>query len=253
MNDIFSDLLDIYIMIYLDDILIYSNNMLEHHQYIKEVLKHFCKASFYAKVEKCELHSKSAKYLRYILSSFCLTMSDNKVKIIQDWPELEKVKDIQYFLGFTNFYHQLIFSYSDIVIPLTCLIQKDIPWKFDFLCYDNFNSLKKAFTFAPILTHWMSDAQLIVETNTSDYTLATNLSIVNEENKVHLVVFYFCTFTIAELNYDTHDKELLTIFKAFKIWWHYLEGLVYSIDIVTNHKNFEYFSTTKILTWRQAW
>jgi len=64
----------------------------------------------------------------------------------------------------------------------------------------------------------MSDAQLIVETNTSDYILVTNLSIVNEENKVHLVVFYFCTFTIAELNYDTHDKKLLTIFEAFKIW-----------------------------------
>jgi len=64
----------------------------------------------------------------------------------------------------------------------------------------------------------MSNAQLIVETDTSDYILATILSIVNEENKVHLVTFYSCTFTMVELNYDTHDKELLTIFEVFKIW-----------------------------------
>jgi len=80
-------------------------------------------------------------------------MSNDKVKIIQDWPEPKKVKDIQFFLDFTNFYHQFIFNYSDIVIPLTCLIQKNIPWKFNSFCQDAFNSLKKAFTSTPILTY----------------------------------------------------------------------------------------------------
>ena len=83
-NNIFSNLLDVCIMIYLDDILIYSNNMSEHYQHIKKVLKHFCKASLYAKVEKCKFHSESIEYLEYILSSSGLTMSDNKVKIVQD-------------------------------------------------------------------------------------------------------------------------------------------------------------------------
>ena len=82
MNDIFSNLLDVCVI--LDDILIYLNNMAEHHQYIKEVLKHLRKAGLYAKAEKCEFHSKSVEYLRYILSPSGLTMSDNKVKIIQD-------------------------------------------------------------------------------------------------------------------------------------------------------------------------
>ncbi len=80
-------------------------------------------------------------------------MSDDKIKIIQDWLELKKVKDIQFFLGFTNFYYRFIFNYSDIVISLTHLTQKDISWKFDSSCQDAFNSLKKAFTSAPILTH----------------------------------------------------------------------------------------------------
>ena len=93
-NNIFSNLLDIYIIIYLDDILIYSNNISEHYWYVKEVLKHLCKASLYIRVEKCKFHSKLVEYLEYILSSSGLTMSDNKVKIIQDQLEFKKVKDI---------------------------------------------------------------------------------------------------------------------------------------------------------------
>ena len=87
-----------------------------------------------------------------------------------------------------------------------------------------------------------------MKTNASDYALAVILSIVNEDNEVHLVAFYSCTFTVVELNYNTHNKELLAIFEAFKIWQHYLEDLAYLIDVVTDHKNFEYFSTTKVLT-----
>ena len=97
MNDIFSDLLDVCVMIYLDDILIYSNNMSKHHQHVKEVLKYLRKAGLYAKAEKCEFYSESVEYLRYILSPSGFTMSGNKIKIIQDWPEPKKVKDIQSF------------------------------------------------------------------------------------------------------------------------------------------------------------
>jgi len=91
-----------------------------------------------------------------------------------------------------------------------------------------------------------------METNASDYALAAILSIVNEDNEVHPVAFHSHTFTAAELNYNTHDKELLAIFEAFKIWQHYLEGPAYPINIVMDHKNLEYFSTTKVLTQRQA-
>ena len=156
-NNIFSDILDIYVIIYLDDILIYLNNMSEYHWHVKEVLKCLCKASLYTKAEKCEFHSESVEYLRYILFLSGLIMSNDKVKIIQDWLKLKKVKDIQSFLGFANFYPQFIFNYLDIVIPLTCLTWKNIPWNFDFSCHDDFNSLKKAFISASILTHWYDE------------------------------------------------------------------------------------------------
>jgi len=127
--------------------------MSKHHRHVKEVLKYLCKAGLYAKAEKCEFHSELVEYLEYILSPSGLTMSNDKIKIIQDWPKSKKVKDIQSFLGFANFYCWFIFNYLDIVIPLTCLTRKDIPWKFNFSCQDAFNSLKKAFTSTSILTH----------------------------------------------------------------------------------------------------
>ena len=104
MNNIFSDFLNVCVVIYLDDIFIYLNNMFKHHQHVKEVLKCLCKTGLYTKAEKYKFHSELVEYLGYILSPFGLTMSDNKVKIIQDWPEPKKVKDIQFFLGFVNFY-----------------------------------------------------------------------------------------------------------------------------------------------------
>ena len=91
-----------------------------------------------------------------------------------------------------------------------------------------------------------------METNVLDYAFATILFIVNEENKVYLVTFHSHTFTMVELNYNTYDKKLLVIFEVFKIWWHYLEGPVYLINIITDHKNLKYFSTTKMLIWRQV-
>ena len=91
-----------------------------------------------------------------------------------------------------------------------------------------------------------------METDALDYALTTILFIVNENNEVHLVAFHSHTFTVAELNYDTYDKELLVIFEAFKIWQHYLEGSAYPINVIIDHKNLEYFSITKMLTWRQV-
>jgi len=218
MNDVFSDLLDVCVVVYLDDILIYSNDIMQHQSHVKEVLKRLQKVKLYAKAEKYKFHSDSIKYLGYVLSPAGLTMSDTKVKTIQEWPEPKKIKDIQSFLGFTNFYRCFIFNYSDIVILLTRLTRKNTLWNFDNDCKIAFNTLKQAFISAPILTYWVLDAQLVMETDASDYALAAILSIMTKDNEIHPVAFHSRTFSAPELNYDIHDKELLAIFEAFKIW-----------------------------------
>jgi len=100
MNNVFSDLFDVCIVVYLDDILIYSDDITQHQNHIKEVLKWLHKSGLYAKAEKCEFHSDSVEYLGYVLSPSGLTMSNAKVKTIQEWLEPKKIKNIQSFLGF---------------------------------------------------------------------------------------------------------------------------------------------------------
>jgi len=186
MNDVFSNLLDVCIVVYLDNILIYSDDITQHRRHVKEVLKRLQKAGLYTKAEKCEFHSDSVEYLGYVLSPSDLTMSDAKVKTIQEWPEPKKVKDIQSFLGFANFYRRFIFNYSNIVIPLTHLTRKDTPWNFNENCRKAFNTLKQAFTSAPILMHWVPDAQLVVETDASDYTVMPYKSLGKLSDIPHL-------------------------------------------------------------------
>jgi len=252
-NTIFADMLDVCIVVYLDDILIYSEDMESHQQHIREVLHCLWLHGLFAKPEKCEFHSDSVEYLGYRLSPDGLTMSLDKIQTISDWPEPRKVKDIQSFLGFANFYRQFIFNYSDIVVPLTQLTQKDAPWNFSEDCQRSFNALKHAFTTAPILTHFIPDTPIIVETNASDYTVTGILSITCTDREIHPVAYYSRTLTAPELNYDTHNKELLAIFKAFRNWHHYLEGSASPIDVVMDHKNLKYFSTSNVLSHWQAW
>ena len=105
----------------------------------------------------------------------------------------------------------------------------------------------------PILAHWIPGTPLIVEMDASDYALAAILSTISlTDGEIHPIAFHSRTFTPPKLNYDIHDKELLAIFEAFKIWCHYLKGLLSPVDVVTDHKNLEYFSTTKLLTCQQV-
>ena len=189
MNDIFADLLDVYIIVYLDDILIYSDDKSQHTAHVREVLRRLRKHGMYARIEKCIFSTDTVEYLGYILSPNGLTMDEEKIKIIKDWPEPRKVRDIQSFLGFANFYRHFIYRYSDIVIPLTRLTRKDMPWNFDDTCRTAFETLKTAFTTAPVLTHWYPDAQMIVETDASDYAIASILNIITEVKESTLSLF----------------------------------------------------------------
>ena len=152
MNDMFSNLLDVCVVVYLDNILIYSDDIMQHRSHVKEILKRLQKAGLYTKTEKCEFHLNSVEYLGYVLSPSSLTMSDAKVKTIQEWLEPKKVKNIQSFLEFANFYRCFIFNYS-VVISLTHLTRKNTPWNFDDECRIAFNTLKQVFISTLILMH----------------------------------------------------------------------------------------------------
>ena len=252
MNNVFSNLLDICPCLF-RRYLIYSDTLEEHHCHIREVLLQLWNNKLYACGNKCSFHEDTVEYLGFILSPNGLSMDPGKVSVIPEWPEPCKVKDVQSFLGFTNFYRRFISDYSKITVLLTCLTRKGTPWDFSDTCRSSFESLKKTFTTAPVLARWNPGDPLIVETDASDYALGVILSTIDpSDNQVHPIAFHSRTFTSRELNYDVEDNELLANFEAFKSWHHYLEGTPTPIDIITDHKNLEYFLTTKVLTWRQA-
>ena len=240
------------VIVYLNDILIYSSDKATHHKQVKEVLRRLRKHGLYAKPEKCEFATTDTEYLGFRVTSNRVTTDTTKLDGILSWPEPTTVSQIKAFLGFANFYRRFIYNFSHITVPLTRLTRKGTPFVFGDKQRAAFNTLKTAFSSAPILSHWIPDRPIIIETDASDYALAAILSIQLDNGEVHPVAFHSRSFNPTELNYDVHDKELFVIYEAFRIWRHYLDGSATPIDVVTDHKNLEYFSTTKILNRRQA-
>ena len=107
--------------------------------------------------------------------------------------------------------------------------------------------LKSKFTSAPVLSHFIPGHPIILETDASDYAIAAILSQESDDG-IHPIAYHSRTLSAPEWNYDTHDKELLAIFEAFRVWRHYLKGAENTIDVVTDHKNLEYFSSMRMLT-----
>ena len=253
-NDIFHDLLDRFANPYLDDILVFtSGNRSMHVDHVREVLKRLRDNQLFCKVEKCFFHQTSVEFLGYYISPDGISMDPGKTDAIRKWPVPQNVKQVQSFLGFANFYCRFIDNYSGIVVPLTRLTRKDAPFVWDENVQQAFEGLKAAFTTAPVLVHFQPARKTVVETDASDYAVAAILSqFVPESGDIHPVAFFSRTMAPAELNYEIYDKELLAIVESFRQWRAYLEGLPEHVDVITDHKNLEYFSTTKLLTRRQA-
>ena len=253
MNDIFHDMIDVHLIIYLDDLLIYSKDEETHRHHVRQVLERLRQYNLHARPEKCEFHTKSVEYLGVIVSPEGVRMDPLKVKAILDWPAPTKVKELQSFLGFANFYRRFLDNYSGIVVPLTRLLRKNTPWRWGEKQQTVFDLLKEAFTTAPVLRHFDPTLPCIVEADASDFAVAAILSQIDPiTNEIRPVAFHARTMISAELNYDIYDKELLAIHESFKQWRCYLEGSPHTTQVYSDHNNLQYFTTTKQLSRRQA-
>jgi hypothetical protein len=252
MNEIFHDLLDVCVVVYLDNILIYSDDLETHQKQVKDVLQRLRKYDLHTRPEKSGFHMDSIEYLGVIISPNGIAMDSEKVKVILDWPVPTSVKELQSFLEFANFYRHFIDNYSSITKALTSLLRKNTEYVWTDKCENAFQILKKAFTEAPVLRHYDPEDMIVLESDASDYAIAGILSQYDKQGVLRPVAFYGRTMIAAELNYEIYDKELLAIVECFQLWRHYLKGSKYAIQVFTDHNNLQYFTTTKQLSRRQA-
>jgi transposase InsO family protein len=251
-NDALRDLLDITCTAYLDDILIYSEDELQHETHVKQVIERLHKAGLQADIKKCEFGVKRTKYLGFIISTDGIQVDPDKIKVIKDWSYPRTVKGVQSFLGFCNFYRRFIRDYSRIAGPLTQLTRANHEFSFDDKCVQAFETLRGRLTQAPLLAHYDLDSQCLLETDASDTVVAAVFSQKGIDGEWHPVGYFSKTMAPAETNYPIYDKEMLAIVKALQHWRAELEGTKDPVQVITDHKALEYFMTTKALSARQA-
>ena len=245
--------LDIFVTVYVDDILIYTKSTLKKHiQEVKKVFKALQKADIRLRPDKCKFHVKTVKFLGSIITTDGIQMDDEKVKAIREWPEPKNLKEVQAFLGFANFYRRFIQGYSKICTPLTKMTKKEQPFHWECEQREAFEKLKKKFTLAPILASFDPERKIILKTDASDQALGSCLSQPDAEGQLHPVAYRSRKFSGPELNYNVHDKELLAIVDAFEEWQAYLEGSRHPIIVYLDHKNLSYFTTIKKLNRQQV-
>jgi hypothetical protein len=251
-NNLLRKYLDNYCVAYLDDILIFTETLEEHIKTVQEILQILMDAGILLKPSKCEFHVTETEFLGYIVSTTGLKMSPNKVKEVLEWKQPTTVKEMQSFLGFANFYRRFIKDYSKIAAPLTELTKKDVEYKWNSAAQQAFETLKQAFTRAPVLITFDPEQPITVETDASDYALGAVLSQPGKDKKLQPVAYHSRKLQPAELNYEIYDKELLAIVDAFREWRVYLEGSKHTVQVYSDHKNLVYFMTTKVLNRRQV-
>ncbi|KAJ1584936.1 hypothetical protein NDA15_001081 [Ustilago hordei] len=214
-NDIFRDIIGIYVVVYLDDFLIFSDTEEAHVKHVTEVLTRLRSNRLFAKLSKCEFHTKTVEFLGYIIKLMGIEMDPEKVHTVKEWPMPESIHDIQRFLGFANFYRRFIAHFARIAKPLTSLV-KPIEWfkKFELPeeAQQAFHKLIQAFTSAGVLQHFDYHLPTRLETDASDFAIAGVLK-QEHEGRWHPVAFYSRKMSSAEKNYEIHDKELLAVYR----------------------------------------
>ena len=242
MNDIFKEYLDYFVVILLDDILVFSKNLEEHKHHVRLVLEKLQQWKLYAKLEKCFFHQHEIEFLGYIIGPDGIKMCSDKTSSIKDWPTPSTITQVQSFLGFANFYCRFIYNYSKIAKPLTDLTKQNQQFQWTPEAEAAFLQLKKSLTQDPLLVHPDSAKPYTVHTDASNYAIGAVLSQNN-----HPVAYYSRKLLDAEINYAIHDKELLAIVASFTHWRHYLVGSTFPITVYCDHKNLTFFRVKRLL------
>ena len=261
-NQALRGLIDNFCIVYLDDILVFSKNAVEHENHLRLVMERLRDHDLYANPAKCSFFQTEVEFLGFIVDQQGLRMDPSRISAIAEWRSHPPVtyRDVQVFLGFCNFYRRFIFGFSRIARPLHILLKGmrkgrkpgKIGAEWGSSQNQAFNQLIDAFITTPVLRHYDPFRPCRVETDASDAAAAGILSQKFEDNCWHPIAYYSRKFTGAELNYPIYDKEMMAIVLSFQHWRHYLQGAPDIIEVWSDHENLSRFMKQTALNGRQS-
>ena len=232
MNHLLRNGLDEHVLVFLDDILIFSRTKEDHLQHIKAVLDRLRSEKFYGRLIKCDFFRTEVEYLGFDVGKDGIKPSLSKVKAILDWPTLENVTDVRSFGGLTGFYRKFIRWFSEIAAPMTELTKKNTPFVWGEKEETAFNRLKTAMVTAPVLQLPDFDREFTVTTDASEVSVG---AILQQDfgSGLQPISYESRKLKPAETRYSAYERELLGITWAVGKWRHYLASRHFTIQ--TDH------------------
>ena len=244
MNRVFRSHVDQFIVVFIDDILVYSKDRENHDTHLRVVSLTLRKERLYAKLSKCEFWLNGVSFLGHIVSKEGIRVDPKKIEVVLDWKPPRNVTEVGSFLGLAGYYRKFVKGSSITAAPMAILLQKNVKYEWSEKCQRSFDKLKAFLTETPVLTQPTCSNEYVIF---SDASLNGLGCVLMQEGKV--VAYASRQLKPHEKNYPTHDLELPVIVFALKIWRHYLYGEKYFI--YTYHKSLKYLPSQRELNYRQ--
>ena len=245
MSRMFSEHVNRFVLVYMDDIIIYSKTAEEHLQHLKVVLQILRDNGFYCKKSKCQFALPAMLYLGHIISEQGIAVDGAKTSVVAKWPTPGFKLDLQRFLGLTNYFRKFIPRYAEMVSLLTDLTRKSVEWRWSAKAQLAFERVKRALVQPPILAFPDPDKKYQVVTDASGIGIA---AVLLQDGKA--IAYESRKLSPAERNYTTTEQELLAVVHALRVWQCYLEGAQF--EVVTDHCPNTYLPTQPNLSRRQT-
>ncbi|GJS75333.1 putative reverse transcriptase domain-containing protein [Tanacetum coccineum] len=244
MNQVCKSYLDKFVIVFIDDILIYSKRKKKHEEHLRQILKLLKKEVLYAKFSKCEFWISRVQFLSHVIDCRGIHVNPVKIESIKDWTSPKTPTEIRQFLGLAGYYRRFIERFSKIGKTMTKLTQKGVKFDWGDKLEAAFQLLKQKLCSAPILALPEGSEDFITYCDASKKGLG---AVLMQREKV--ISYASHQLKIHEKNYTTHDLELRAVVFALKIWRHYLYET--KCTVFTDHKSLQHILDQKELNMRQ--
>ncbi|XP_024010472.1 uncharacterized protein LOC112085485 [Eutrema salsugineum] len=245
MNHVLRAYIGHFVVVYFDDILVYSKNLEDHVQHLRKVLDVLRTEKLYANMNKCTFGTDNLVFLGFVVSADGVKVDEEKVKAIKEWPSPTSVGEVRSFHGLAGFYRRFVKDFSTLAAPLTEVIKKDVGFKWETAQEEAFQTLKEKLTQAPILSLLDFVKTFEIECDASGVGIG---AVLMQDKKP--IAYFSEKLGGATLNYPTYDKELYALVRALQTWQHYLWPKEFVIH--TDHESLKHLKGQQKLNKRHA-